>query len=1273
MSHTQDDWQSLQVIHLQERLTADEFEQFCAAVVASEAYYRHDSPQIDGPSGDFTADGGRDLLLTLCKPPLETKVQYQRQHQLAPLTEDPLPGRTSTRTAYSFKSGATWLQKTLEEIRDRAERPIEVLAEGGYFKIVLNRPGLLDKQTERGPKGQKVKDTPLGHILTALRCRLGSVPPDLASRVEIVDGGILTHYLRNCPHKSLAVQHWTAKLGLTTLLHSLEDWHNYHVQDRQEPQFFGDDAREQLRHSLTTLLDSTPQASEDRVVCIVGKPGVGKTRLVLETLRVNPRLSQRVRAAYSPTEALEALDQNLSTRSPGMLLVIDDCMVEDTRTLATRFRSATRADANARLVLLIPASHDAPRPDLPSNHVWFIEPLDDEHIRQIVASETGLTPQAREVADIARLSEGFPWFARLLAVEYRNEQRAISDMRDAVQRVLASQNEVSSKEERKRTRLRRAQSLLAATLTSRVDWDTLVPEARESLAKAVSLPSWQDLRTSALECVDRGLLRRNLGWQHKYVTPQVLEREIVAWLLGPDGTDPGGRNLARHAKEYLAEFYALIPRFGLDPAIMKGLADVGLRDLIEAPQDFNQFPDAGLPGVRLSFVAHHRPNEAAYELYRRLRRLNADQVRALSVPRRSLVWAFEELARHHDTFESAEEGLFILASAENESFSNNATGVWASLFHVEFNATRRALDERMQVLARRMTSEVAHERLVALRGVESVISEHTIQVIDGPWSRPDVADARAGRVRVWSLLLSLFKDSDPDVRAHARRLAIGQFRSGVRMGLGREVSGMFMLQVPCLSDRERVLLREKLEEVHAYDSAYLPPDDECLTQLTDQLTPRSYRELLRQRVSVWGPASLRGQDDQLDDEVARQGLQGDVPIRKELSWLLSNEAQRAHVFAFALGRCDQAFILFEDLRRFARANPMSWMAQALLARYLGGAVMAGRREHAEFLALALQHDPVDAAPAALALIEVGFSEQSLRWLMTVLRQTRLSGNIVLELARRRTWLDTVAETGFLALVGALVDAEPIEYVTSAVEMIVNRYKKLSGYDDPLRVPLLRALERLAPAIAQGMTDYSWENAATLLIDVGEAGSVARLAVIALQRPHGSNDFAWNTLRRAATRDPERAFLAVVDALDRDGEEHDGNRLLMAFWFHHEPFAWPVDAVLTWVGDDPSRARMAAGIVKLSGSELPPILRALVQRFGPLGPVAREIMARIESTHRAVASLAEHDKLQLERAKVWINDPDARVATFARELAARLERNYEYHSAHEAVLHRRFGT
>jgi hypothetical protein len=69
--------------------------------------------------------------------------------------------------------------------------------------------------------------------------------------------------------------------------------------------------------------------------------------------------------------------------------------------------------------------------------------------------------------------------------------------------------------------------------------------------------------------------------------------------------------------------------------------------------------------------------------------------------RRDVIWALERLAEHAELFLPAAALLLALAEAENERWSNSATGVFAGLFSLAYGEaapTELTPDYRLPVL-----------------------------------------------------------------------------------------------------------------------------------------------------------------------------------------------------------------------------------------------------------------------------------------------------------------------------------------------------------------------------------------------------------------------------------------------------------------------------------------------------------------------------------------------------------------------------------------------
>jgi hypothetical protein len=1262
-------WSDVRAKDLEE-IKEQDFEEFCFDLVKQELYDRHrDPPLPDGPVDG--PDGGRDFLITVKSSPFVPRADYGQKYNLSPLTEDPIHGLPHTRTAYSCKSGKNWLDLALVDARERGERVIEVLLEGGFFKLLLNVPGKLDEKYKRN------KLTPREHLVGALWDRLKEERPDAEDpgpRIEIIDANSIADFLR-ARHPGNRMDRWARKLELTPFLQSLEDWRDLHKADRQEPAFEEDGARAKARDELIQFLRSEPTKVDDRIACIVGPPGVGKTRLVLNMLSGDPALAQRVRVAFSPDDAIDALQaRRMLRKHPNMLLIVDDCLPLEADRIAVLFHAAASALGSAHLLVLVPASDHGVK-DLRTEKRWLVAPLDEEGALRVVAAEMGRATSDADVIAMAKLSEGFPWFARLLAVEARSYGRAPRDMKEALRWALASRQERGNEAELKELRERRAKSLLAASLTRAIDWDRLSPEQERAIADAVSLESWDALRGMARECHERGILRRRLDWHFKYVTPQVLEREIVAWLLGPDGTDPGGRKLARHGEAYFSDFLETLEKLNLPATLLKDMASIGFEDLCTTPLDWKALRGAGLLGTRLRFLARRLPGPVARELRRRTEATALDDLRTLHEERRGLVHVLHALTARRDGFEDAEVALFRLALAENESYQNNATGCWAEIFLVELNETYLSLDTRLHLLERRLEEAEPAARLLALAGIGAVLatqaSRIAIEPVDGPWPIPTPVEARQARARAWGLLAERFADPGPGVASRAKKLAYDELRGAIHSGLGDEAMAAVAAHIADFSDVERGHLREKLEEMRIYDDDLLDPEAMFPAHLEQLLAPTSFQERLHQHVGFWGPTGLREDDEARDDALALEGLAGDPPaLLGELDWIVSDEAQRAHMFAYAMGRRDKHGVLLAGLHERARTGQAARRnARLIFARYLGAWSKIGGQ--VDVILRDMQAKPDEAPVLAMAIFEVGATSERLTWIKEALRDGTLDASVVRELTLRRYWLADVGDDDFASLIGVLVEGAPLEYPAAALDSLVPHIKQHPSSLPRLEPLLLRAVERLASVPANGMTNHHWEQGATMLMEQGRVARVAELAVIALERPQGSNDFAWATLHRAAERDAKVAWKALSAALER--RDTVAGRLLIAFRFHRKGFVWPRDEVLAWVGSDERRARTVVALVRPYAQELDPILRALIERFGAHSSVAREIVARVHSTDGMTPSLAGHDAAQLTNARRWLADRDPAIAEFAKGLVESLEQSYEHHAAYEEDERRRYGT
>ncbi len=1258
-------WDDLEPSMLSE-LGTDEFEHLCADLIHAEAVDRFDPFDFEAPSGGGVKDGGRDILLTVHGDADPDRRSYARRHSLRPLIED-----SRGATAYSCKTGQNWFKLIVGEIdRERKEpfRPVEVLMEGGHFKLLIDQVGRLDRKRTRNKKEATSKE----HIALALLEQMKKIDPtaaDPSDRIEIVDADRICRFLRGRQPENL--DRWLERLGLQTQLLDLNQWKAWHNEDRSLPSYVPDGLREDLRTSIVEFLALDSPNPAERIAWVVGAPGSGKTRLLLETLGASPVAALRVRYSPDAEEVARLLGSHLLSRHRASVIVVDDCPSGLVDRLSTLFIVHAEKYPHAQMVVItaVAPEHATKPPVRGIERRWELQSLDETAMRTLVSAQLGEPEDSTRVSDIVRLCEGYPWYAALLAREAIDSDTHPRTAQAAAQLGLASGAEVAQREN---IRLLRARALLAATLTKKVDWDRLDDQQAERFCRGVGLSSLDEAKQLAQGCVERGILRRR-EWAYKYVTPLVLEREILSWLLGPGGDDPGGRRLLENAHELAGELFETILKLELPADLVREIAELLLEALRRAPMRWSQVVEVGLSGAALMFVARYLPGPAASEVRRRIEACDIEELRSQQDGRRHTVFALEELSSRKDSFEDAEAALFRLALAENESWANNASGVWAGLFDVSMNVTHRSARQRFGLLQRRLEAPAPEGRMLALTGLRVAIDQSRWRTVpknlDGLWSGSTFEETFETRSSGWSLLAARFADDNDEVAGRAKKYAIELLRGAVRRGEGEVATAAIAAGLDCFDDMERAKLAEALDAVRRYDSGYVAPDAEQLKTLERMLAPKSFHDRLTHHVGVW-PDSDHQRVLTVDESIAVEGLSGDIPVTEELDWLVSEEAVRGLWFALAVGKVDTRGVLLDEL--LARAQ--SERGARFIANYLEGWCRSERRAEAMAVIESIAEDADRTDAFALSLINVGAdNDDQVRVLVEGLADERFGQFTLYEIGRREpTWVTGTSEQAQETLVATLVSHETVNYAAPALELILGLVKQDPERIESLREYLMTTLNQLSQFETLTMTNHYWQKAASLLVDEGEAARIAELAVSVIADGKGGTDHAWKALRSASARDPSAAWLALSKTLEK--ADRRAGKLVIEFKFNRgENLPFPPEEVLEWVGDDEWRGRRAAELVRPQDDQLPPIFRGLVLRFGAHSSVANSVANAFHQTNGLVASLAAHSERQLRRVEAWFDDPEPKVAQFARRLAAELEKSLSKHAAWEEIERREMGS
>ncbi|WP_148314143.1 hypothetical protein [Sorangium cellulosum] len=413
----------------------------------------------------------------------------------------------------------------------------------------------------------------------------------------------------------------------------------------------------------------------------------------------------------------------------------------------------------------------------------------------------------------------------------------------------------------------------------------------------------------------------------------------------------------------------------------------------------------------------------------------------------------------------------------------------------------------------------------------------------------------------------------------------------------------------------------------------------------------------------------RGDEETLDEALAREGLSPPEHILEALGWLETEEAVRSIPFLTALGRVDGEGVLVASL--LERAQRGRSPAADALAAYLRGWKESGREVAVDSLLRSHRGDPRLAGATALAVYRVGATDERVGWIVSDLRAGRLSDD-VLRVFSFGGWDASVSDAALEELLPALLERGSRAALVVALWLVVHRQKAQSPASTRWREPLLRTLGRLADGDLNGLTQGVWEEGALELVKMDQVASALALVLQAMRARRGrGGSFGWEVLQACVERDPVATFRAVAALLEEDFSSAYAWALDLRYYGLSERF--PVQAVLDWVGRSVQRAALAVELCNLDEEELPALARALLGRFGPDSAVASALAGRAHSTPHLVTSLAEFTADQERLAQRWAEDADPRVRRWAEDLLASLARSHEHHAAHEEHERRRWGT
>ncbi|MGA2315056.1 MAG: hypothetical protein ABSG71_01580 [Thermodesulfobacteriota bacterium] len=737
------------------------------------------------------------------------------------------------------------------------------------------------------------------------------------SKIEIWGQNKLMSFLTPFPSLALALK------GLSGL--QFQTYKSWSQNNDMRQDFVKSTDYQQKAKAIQDILRTSDGAKHIR---IIDEAGGGKTRFILEATKAEDLAPLVLYTKASKFLNSDLLFLILREDNPfNVIIIADECShqhrIEIWNQLATR---------GPRIKLITIYNE----PDIKEHGIDYcdIPALSVDDIKQIILSYGVLKDHVDRWAGLAGNS---PRFAHMIGtnLKYYHDD-VLRPVEGIYDRIIAGYEDPNSEEVKKRKRV-----LMHIALFKRFGYRRPVEEEAKKVWKLVEKVD-RDITWGKFQEIINKLVSLNIlqGETTLYITPRAFH--IRMWIEWWDtyGSSFDHDDFLRNIPENLELrkwFYEMLKFAG-----ESGAAARVVKDLFGPTGPFKDFEylKTKLGGRFFLALTEADPESALNCLKRTIARKTKDELLAYTTGRREVVWALERIAIWRGLFADAARILLALGEAENENFSNNASGVFAGLFSpapAPVAPTEAPPQERLPVLKEALESPSKEKRKLALKAFDQALATLPSPRLVGAeyqglrkepelWRPKTWGELFDAYRQAWQLLVQKLESMEESERQEGVKILLDNSRGLTTMG---NLADMVISTLSELSEKPYANKKEILSTVvHIlhYNGKGLDEDiRKRLEGFRDELIGSGFAALLRRYV---GMDLLEDQFDeegkQVDkvqpkiEELAEQAIKDNSLLESELPWLITAEAQNGYRFGYEVGKRDAGFKLMDLLLKTQR-------------------------------------------------------------------------------------------------------------------------------------------------------------------------------------------------------------------------------------------------------------------------------------------------------------------------------------------------------------------
>lgn len=678
------------------------------------------------------------------------------------------------------------------------------------------------------------------------------------------------------------------------------DFHDWRAVERNHSfNFVSDDQR---KRNLEALVEAVEIAGA--VVRLTGASGLGKSRILIEAIVLAQTIDESSVLIFDAPGYENAIRERVrcmvDEQAQG-LVVVENCSVELHNHLASEVK---KTECNLKVVTVGYADDQ-----VESSIQIRLAPLSDDAVQEILMPIlSGM--DSSEVSRIAKFAQGYPLMATLIAEQYQKEGRLLGSIEaSSVIRKLIEGNDNATGEDKT---ILSACSLFDVFGTSEGEAGEEARFIAEDVAGSTRASFDRVLKTFA----KRQIIHR--AGRYARVVPKPLALTLAAEWWEEASTDRQ-KLLIETLPESLLQSFCTQVRYLDDLPSVQRFSDrlfLGPTPFVPAEELLTE------RGSKLfrAFVEVN-PGATSDALYMVLAKLTKDQLKNIKGNvRRNLVWGLEKLCFRETFFSKSAWSLLLLASEENETWSNNATGVLTQLFRLNLSGTQAPPSDRFALLERALARDDANVDLVVTECLSEAISTRGHTRTIGAEFQGTKAKLEEWRPRTWieafdywgrafDLLLDVFKRGEA-VQDRVKNIIGYSIRDYIRIGrleiLDNAIKKVVAENGPCWPEAT-----DSLQSFFRHDAGkYENIDINLINSWVDLLNPENASLSEKLKIIVTNAPSDYVKDDSgnyvnLAEQKARalaKSLARDIEglVDGEMDLLFEGSQNQAYAFGWEL-------------------------------------------------------------------------------------------------------------------------------------------------------------------------------------------------------------------------------------------------------------------------------------------------------------------------------------------------------------------------------------